>query len=205
MPSPAEAGPAEAAAEEPPSPLVELTVDDDRWSGALGEDGPEALAGQAVTLALQGAGVAPSGWSVSFLFAGDDAVADLNGRFRGKPSPTNVLSWPAFDLAPAFPGARPEAPEREDGPWTDERESLGDVALAFDVCAREAEALGLSLRAHALHLAIHGTLHLLGYDHERDEDAQVMEGLERRLLVAAGEPDPYVEDEQPGPRARPEW
>ncbi len=196
MPRPAEAPP--GAIEEPPS-LVEAAVEDPRWTAALGEDGPEALARQAAAMALEGAGVAPEGWSASFLFADDEAIADLNGRFRGKPSATNVLSWPAFDLSPEISGAAPEAPEPDEGPWSDEPGSLGDVALAYETCAREAEARGLPLRAHALHLALHGTLHLLGYDHERDADAQLMEGLERRLLVAAGEPDPYVEEDQPAP------
>jgi probable rRNA maturation factor len=69
---------------------------------------------------------------------------------------------------------------------------LGDVAIAFDTCAREAEALGRPLPHHALHLLVHGTLHLLGFDHEREADALLMEGLESEILRGLGVADPYA-------------
>ena len=191
--------PVEAAAEV----AVEVSVEDDRWEAALGD--PEGVAAEAASRALAAAGQTGLRASVSFLFADDAAVAELNGRFRGKPAPTNVLSWPVWDLRPAARGAPPGAePARAPitggsadwpGTWAaeaEDAESLGDVALAFDTVAREAAEAGLTLRAHALHLCVHGVLHLLGYDHDRDGDAELMEALERRALLAAGLPDPYV-------------
>ena len=108
---------------------------------------------------------------VVILLTGDEAVRSLNARFRGRDAPTNVLSFPA--------AANPEA-------------HLGDVALAFGVCAREAEAQGKPLRHHLLHLVVHGVLHLMGYDHEADADAERMEARERELLAGLGVPDPYA-------------
>jgi probable rRNA maturation factor len=125
------------------------------------------------------------------LFTGDAAVAALNGRFRGKPAPTNVLSWPAFALAPPAPGAVPPPPPA--GP-ADAPCFLGDVALAGETVAQEAAGRGLALSAHAAHLVAHAVLHLLGYDHGTDEDAGVMEALERRALARLGVKDPYAAD-----------
>lgn len=182
---------------------VEVSVEDARWEAVLGD--PEDLAAEAASRALAAAGQAGLPASVSFLFADDAAVAELNGRFRGKAAPTNVLSWPVWDLRAAARGAPPGAePARAPitcgsadwpGTWAavaGDAESLGDVALAFETVAREAAEAGLTLRAHALHLCVHGVLHLLGYDHDRDGDADLMEALERRALLAAGLPDPYV-------------
>ena len=104
------------------------------------------------------------------LLANDDTVRDLNARFRHKDVATNVLSFPA--------AANPE-------------DHLGDVALAFGVCAREAAAQGKQLRHHLQHLVAHGVLHLLGYDHMSDDEAEAMEGLERVVLAGLGVPDPY--------------
>ena len=69
--------------------------------------------------------------------------------------------------------------------------TLGDVALAFETCAREAQEQGKNLKAHATHLLVHGLLHLLGYDHDADDDAAEMEGLEREILASLGLADPY--------------
>ena len=109
--------------------------------------------------------------SISILLTDDDALAELNGRFLGKPTPTNVLSFPA--------------PANPDG-------HLGDIALAYGVCAREASAQGKTLAQHLSHLTVHGVLHLLGYDHLSDGEAEVMETLERTVLEALGVPDPYA-------------
>ena len=104
------------------------------------------------------------------LLTDDAAVRDLNARFRGKDAPTNVLSFPA-----------PANPEGH----------LGDVALAFGVCTREAAEQGKALGRHLQHLVVHGVLHLLGYDHMSDDEAEAMEGLERIVLAGLGAPDPY--------------
>jgi len=95
----------------------------------------------------------------------------LNARYRGKDKPTNVLSFPA--------AANPEG-------------HLGDIALAYGVCAREALEQGKPLAHHLQHLVAHGVLHLLGYDHMSDDEAETMEGLERVVLAGLGAPDPYL-------------
>jgi probable rRNA maturation factor len=107
---------------------------------------------------------------VVLFLTGDTQIRALNAAFRGKDVATNVLAFPAA------PSAKPH---------------LGDVALAYGVCTREAQAQGKSLAAHFLHLTIHGVLHLLGYDHETDADAASMEALERALLAGFGVRDPY--------------
>jgi probable rRNA maturation factor len=118
---------------------------------------------------------------VSVKFTGDEEVRALNAAWRGKDKPTNVLSFPMLD-AEQLAAAR--------GP----RELLlGDIVLAHGVCAREAAEKGLPVRDHAAHLVVHGTLHLLGYDHEEGEDeAEAMEELERRALATLGIADPYL-------------
>lgn len=142
---------------------IDVEIEDEAWSLALPD--AEALAVKAATAALDGDG------GVVILLTDDDTVADLNIRFRDKAGPTNVLSFPA-----------PENPEG----------SLGDIALAYGVCAREAEAQGKPLAHHLQHLVTHGVLHLLGYDHLVDDEAEEMEALERRILAGLDIPDPYA-------------
>ena len=99
-----------------------------------------------------------------------------------------MLSWPSEERAAEFVGEEPERPEpgTEDAP-----EELGDIAIAWETCAREAEAQGKPMADHVTHLIVHGVLHLLGYDHVEDEDAALMEGLEVRILASLGVSDPY--------------
>ncbi len=113
------------------------------------------------------------GGDVTVLLTDDDSVRSLNARFRAKNTPTNVLSFPAPETA---------------------RPHLGDIVLAYGVCAQEAEAQSKPLAHHLMHLTAHGVLHLLGYDHESDADAEVMEALEREILAGLGVPDPYEAD-----------
>jgi probable rRNA maturation factor len=104
------------------------------------------------------------------ILLGDDAqLKELNALFRGQHKATNVLS---------FPG--------------EGKNYLGDVAIAFGMTSREARAHGKRLSAHAAHLAAHGVLHLLGYDHESERDAKIMEKLEARIMARLGLPDPYA-------------
>ena len=117
----------------------------------------------------------------------DARIAELNSEFREKPTPTNVLSWPAEDLAAEEPGQSPTPPEPD---FTGEI-PLGDIAIAYDTCAREADEAGKSMNDHVMHLIIHGTLHLLGYDHIRDTDATLMETVEVAILGKMGIDDPY--------------
>jgi probable rRNA maturation factor len=121
------------------------------------------------------------------VFAGDEAVAELNRTWRGKAGPTNVLSFPA-----AFQALRGL------GPGT-----LGDIVLAAGVVRAEALAQGKPLANHTVHLIIHGLLHLLGHDHADDATAEAMERLEAKAMARLGLPDPYGDTTAPGRDMRP--
>jgi probable rRNA maturation factor len=164
--------------------LVETLIEDARWE-TLGLD---ALAERAGRAALAGVGLAPEGFSIGLMGCDDARIAVLNADFRGKPVPTNVLSWPSDERGAEFVGEAPAHPEAGD---PDDPVSLGDIAIAWETCAREAEAQGKSMPDHVTHLLVHGVLHLLGYDHIEDEDAELMEGLEVRILASLGVSDPY--------------
>ncbi|HBS50302.1 MAG TPA: rRNA maturation RNase YbeY [Rhodobacteraceae bacterium] len=161
----------------------DIIIEDDRWSAVPLERLADA-AGRAVLARL---GLDPETCTASLLACDDARIAALNTEFRGKPAPTNVLSWPAADLAPDRPGGAPIPPAPD---FTGEIE-LGDIALAWDTCAREAAEAGKPLDDHLTHLIVHGLLHLLGYDHESDPDATLMEGLETEIRGKLGVPDPY--------------
>ena len=150
--------------------MIDVEIEDDAWTAALpGAADVVERACEAVFARLSTP--SPQGEDLTVLLSDDDAVRALNGRFRGKDAATNVLSFPA----PAT--ARPH---------------LGDIALAFGVCAREAQAQQKPLAHHLTHLTVHGVLHLLGYDHLSDRDAEVMEDLERDILSGLDLPDPYA-------------
>jgi probable rRNA maturation factor len=120
----------------------------------------------------------------SIVMADDDEVQALNKQWRAKDQPTNVLSFPMLGRAEVLAAAaNPDAPGM-----------LGDLILAHGVCAREAEAKGITIAAHAAHLVIHGLLHLAGYDHETgDAQAAEMEALETKALALMGLADPYAD------------
>lgn len=157
---------------------VDLIIEDSRW----GDLAP--LADAAVAAALVEVGLEPTVWDISLLACNDVRIAALNADFRGKPQPTNVLSWPSVERGTAVAGEMPVAPDPADP-------ELGDIAIAYETCEREAAAAGKPFADHVTHLIVHGTLHLLGYDHERDADATLMEGLESQILGKMGLPDPY--------------
>jgi probable rRNA maturation factor len=167
--------------------LVDLVVEEPGWNAAL--PGIETLAERGAELALGEAGVEPAGYTVCVLACDDARIAGLNAEFRGKAMPTNVLSWPAFDLAPASRGGPPKAPPPPAGPM---RQPLGDVAIALQTTRREAAEAAIPLKDHFVHLILHGCLHLLGFDHETDEDAEMMELAEIRALASVGVADPYL-------------
>ncbi|RMF12527.1 MAG: rRNA maturation RNase YbeY, partial [Alphaproteobacteria bacterium] len=151
----------------------------------------EALCVQAVTVAaseVPGLAVEPA--QVSVLLTDDAQVRDLNCRYRGKDSATNVLSFPALDEAAraALRRGGRVATGPIPGPML-----LGDLALAFETLSREAQIAAKPLEDHFCHLVVHGFLHLVGYDHESDDEAEVMEALERRVLARLGIPDPYLQ------------
>jgi len=121
---------------------------------------------------------------VSVKFTSDDEVRQLNRDYRQKDKPTNVLS---------FPMVQDDLLDTVDANSDDGELLLGDIVLAHGVCVREAEEKGVSVEAHATHLVVHGTFHLLGYDHITDQDAEEMEAAEREVLAALGIDDPYAE------------
>ena len=132
--------------------------------------GAEAVARRAVEATLQLEDVEEG--EIAVMLADDARVRKLNRDFRGIDKATNVL---------AFPGAK--AP--------DDRAPLGDIVLAYETFAREAESEGKKAGDHLMHLVVHGTLHLLGYDHENEADAEKMEARERAILAQLGVADPY--------------
>jgi probable rRNA maturation factor len=164
-------------------PLVDTLIDDPAWGPA----GLEALAEAAARATLRHLGLDPAGYEISLMGCDDTRIAELNAEFRGKAAPTNVLSWPSADRAPDAPGAAPALPDPGQGAPME----LGDIAIAYGTCAAEADVAGIPLRAHVSHLIVHGVLHLLGYDHIDDADADLMEGMETAILTGMGLPDPY--------------
>ena len=150
--------------------MIEVEIADEAWAAALPD--AETAADRAGEAVLDQ--IAPTDLQepiVAVMLADDDTVAELNQRFRGKSGPTNVLSFPA-----------PANPEGQ----------IGDIVLAYGVCAREAAEQGKTLEHHLMHLTVHGVLHLLGYDHEADDEAEAMEALERSILETLGVSDPYA-------------
>ena len=161
---------------------IDVIIEDDRWSDVA----LEALAEKAGAAVFQELGLAPE-WEVCVMACDDARIADLNAEFREKPTPTNVLSWPSEERGAEVDGANPFAPKGPDP-------ELGDIAIAYETCAREAQDAGKTFADHVTHLMIHGILHLLGYDHIRDLDATLMEQLETRILGKMGIDDPYREE-----------
>jgi probable rRNA maturation factor len=156
------------------SHTIEVTVEAEAWRTTVTD--PEHLCRRAVTAVLACEAVA-AGVEVSVLLADDRRIRELNRTHRGKDSATNVLSFPSGDGA-AWPGpARPVL--------------LGDIAVALETTAREAAAAGKPVADHLAHLLVHGALHLLGHDHEEDEEALRMEAREVELLAGLGVADPY--------------
>lgn len=152
---------------------VSVEIEDPAW---LSLAGLEELALEAAAAALSAGQSGGSGEQIAILFTDDGSIAEINSEWRGKNAPTNVLSFPS---APGMP-----VPEGEPQP-------LGDIVLAHGVIAREATEQGKTLRDHTTHLIVHGTLHLLGYDHESDQEAEIMEQLEADILKGLGISDPY--------------
>lgn len=119
---------------------------------------------------------------ISIRLTDDDEVRTLNAQYRGKDKPTNVLSFPMVqaDLLESLANS-------DDGEVL-----LGDIVLADGVVAREAAERGIGIADHATHLIVHGLLHLVGYDHEQDAEAEAMEEMERRALASLGIANPYA-------------
>ena len=152
--------------------MIEVEVEDEAWTAAL----PDAAA---VVERAAAAALGTVAGDVVVLLTDDATVRDLNARFRDRDQPTNVLSFPAAEMT--MPGQAPP---------------LGDLVLAYGVCAAEAVAQGKTLADHLSHLTVHGVLHLLGRDHEADSEAEEMEAEERAILASLGVADPYRADAQ---------
>ena len=148
----------------------------------------EALAARATRAAI---GLTPYGEllttaatvEISVRLTGDEEVRTLNRQYRGKDRPTNVLS---------FPMVQPDRIATVTQNSDDGEVLLGDIVLAHGVCAAEAAERGISVDHHATHLMVHGTLHLLGYDHLTDDEGDAMEEIERAALSDLGIADPYL-------------
>jgi probable rRNA maturation factor len=163
----------------PPRATIAILVEDRAWEEAIVDPAP--LLRRAARAAVKVAALPPApSLAVSIALIDDRAMRRLNRHFRGKDRSTNVLSFPA---ATEKPGGR--------------RRALGDIALAFGTVRREAREQRKSVADHAAHLMVHGMLHLLGYDHESEKQANRMESLERKALAALGIGDPYRLPPQP--------
>lgn len=152
------------------------------WPACEEPGGWEALAERAAAAAARvGPELASPRLSASLLLTSDSQIHDLNREWRGRDQPTNVLSFPMLARAELLALAIEGPPVL-----------LGDVALAYETCAREAAERELALEDHAVHLLVHGLLHLAGYDHEiSPADAEAMEALETKALAMCGIADPY--------------
>jgi probable rRNA maturation factor len=155
------------------SPSLDIRVSSRLWRNL---PGARAIARRAIAAAIAESGVRlADAAEISLALSDDSEVRALNARWRGLDRPTNVLS---------FPAAPPERLSRAP--------VVGDVIVAYETMAREAEGEGKSPADHFRHLIVHGALHLFGYDHQGDGKAEAMEALERRILARLGVADPYA-------------
>jgi probable rRNA maturation factor len=157
------------------SVTIEIATESAAWEKL---PNAEAAARRAVAAALRNGRVQEG--EIGIVLTDDARMRALNRGFRGTDRATNVLAFPA-----------PESRGRGSKP-------IGDIAIAYETLAREAETEGKAAEHHLMHLAVHGTLHLLGFDHGNDTDAEAMEARERTILAALGIPDPYAHLEDAG-------
>ena len=163
---------------------LEITVRSARWRK---QRGAQSLVRKAVFAAAKAVSTAPA--ELAIVLSHDSAIKALNRDWRGKDAPTNVLSFPAAPAGPSRNAGKSSKKSRRKFPRP--TPYIGDIVIAYQTTAREAQAGGKPFRHHLAHLAVHGFLHLLGYDHENDRDAEQMENLERRILRRLEVPDPY--------------
>lgn len=153
-------------------PVIDIAIEAEAWDSF--ED-PFGLAGIVIGQTISQSGVKlAEGAEVSIVLCDDAFIVDLNRKWRQIDKPTNVLAFPSGGPIASTP-------------------VLGDIVIAFETASKEAEELGKPLRDHVAHLLAHGFLHLIGYNHIRDADAEAMEALERSVLARLGIEDPYQE------------
>jgi probable rRNA maturation factor len=167
-------------------PITEVLVVADCWQT---EPGAEAVIQRAVAAAAEMVDADIGEAELAVMLTDDAGIRTLNSNWRGINKPTNVLSFPA--LQPAGPGGPDDAPRM-----------LGDIAIAYETTRKEADDEQKPFDHHLSHLAVHGFLHLIGYDHEKDDDAEAMETLEQEILAQLGIPDPYVDRDPDAGRER---
>ena len=160
-----------------PETSLDILIDAPGWAASF--DDIEALCRRAVDAALAAAPAEGRDRPISLLLTSNATMRRLNASYRGQDKATNVLSFPADadDVRTEIQGGEPRL--------------LGDIAIGLEAVLREAEDEGKSPVDHVCHLIVHGTLHLLGYDHDDDTEAHVMERLETQVLAGLGVPDPY--------------
>jgi probable rRNA maturation factor len=156
-------------------PMTEVLVVADGWQS---EPDAEAVIQRAIATAAEIADADTGEAELAVMLTDDAGIRTLNNNWRGIDKPTNVLSFPA--LPPTGPAGPDDAPRM-----------LGDIAIAFETTRAEADDEQKPFDHHLSHLAVHGFLHLIGYDHEQDDDAEAMEALETEILAQLGIPDPY--------------
>jgi probable rRNA maturation factor len=160
-------------------PATEVLVTAECWSR---ESGVEITIHRAIEAAAAMVDADTGDAELAVMLTDDAGIRTLNKNWRGIDKPTNVLSFPALQ------------PERV--PGDDAPRMLGDIAIAYETTRSEADTEHKPFDHHLSHLAVHGFLHLIGYDHENDDDAEIMECLERDILAQLGIPDPYAHDDQ---------
>ena len=166
-------------------PITEVLVVADCWQN---EPDVEAVIERAIAVAAEMVDADTGEAELAVMLTDDGGIRTLNKNWRGIDKPTNVLSFPA--LQPAA-GAPDDAPRM-----------LGDIAIAYQTTRKEADDEQKPFDHHLSHLAVHGFLHLIGYDHEKDDDADAMESLEQEILAQLGIPDPYADRDPDADRAR---
>jgi probable rRNA maturation factor len=167
-------------------PITEVLVVADCW---LSEPDAEAVIQRAIATAAEIADADVAEAELAVMLTDDAGIRTLNSNWRGNDKPTNVLSFPA--LQPAGAGRPDDVPRM-----------LGDIAIAYETTRKEADDEQIPFDHHLSHLAVHGFLHLIGYDHEKDGDAEAMETLEQEILAQLGIPNPYTDRDPDADRER---
>ena len=158
-------------------PIIEVLVVADCWRD---EPDAEAVIQRAIAAAAETVDQDVGEAELAVMLTDDAGIRTLNLNWRGVDKPTNVLSFPA--LQTSRPSAADDAPRM-----------LGDIAIAYQTMRKEADEEQKSFEHHLSHLAVHGFLHLIGYDHDKDDDAEAMETLEQEILAQLGIPNPYAD------------